>query len=111
MSNNTILNPGVGGDTISTEDVGSSKIQRVKVALGASGIDGGNVTPTNPLPVLTGPVIGGIQIDPSMASGQVWTWSAGVLQSIQYTIGAHVYQKTFTYTSSNITGIAWSQIS
>lgn len=111
MSDNTILNPGVGGDTISTEDISTSKIQRVKIALGAHGLDGGNVTPTNPLPVLTGPVISGAQIDPSMASDQVWNWSAGVLQSIQYTIGAHVYQKTFTYTSGNITGITWSQVS
>jgi hypothetical protein len=35
MADNTILNPGVGGDTIATDDIGGVKYQWVKVAYGA----------------------------------------------------------------------------
>jgi hypothetical protein len=110
MSNNTVLNPGFGGDTISTEDLGASKIQRVKIALGTSGVDGGNISGSNPLPITNGPIIGGNQININAATNQSWNWTGGVLQNIQYTIGANVYQKTFTYTSGNLTNITWSQI-
>lgn len=111
MSNNTILNPGVGGDTINTEDLGTSKIQRVKIALGVAGTDGGNISPANPVPSVSGPVINGVMINPDSASNQSWTWSSGKLANIQYTIGSHIYQKAFTYDGSgNITAITWSQI-
>lgn len=51
MANNTELNPGVGGDTIATDDVGSYKIEKVKIVTGAAGVDGGPVTTSNRLPV------------------------------------------------------------
>lgn len=51
MSDNTLLNPGAGGDTITTEDIGGVKMPRSKIALGAAGVDGGDVTLTNPFPV------------------------------------------------------------
>ena len=56
MANNTILNaPTVGGgDTIATEDIGGVKLQRVKLAMGDSGQDTGNVSTYNPLPVQMG---------------------------------------------------------
>lgn len=47
---NTVLNLGSGGDTILMDDTGSGKFQRVKLATGASTVDGGTVTTTNPLP-------------------------------------------------------------
>ena len=112
MSNNTILNPGVGGDTINTEDLGSSKIQRVKIALGGAGSDGGNISSSNPLPSVTGPVINGVMINPDSATSQNWNWTNGKLTAIQYTINSHIYQKAFAYDGSgNISSITWSQLS
>ena len=37
MADNTTLNPGTGGDVISTDDLGSVKVQRVKVQIGTDG--------------------------------------------------------------------------
>jgi len=52
MSNNVTLNPGSGGVTISTEDNGSGvQLPRTKIMLGAAGVDGLDVTGTNPLPI------------------------------------------------------------
>ena len=53
MADNTLLNlPTVGGgQTIATEDIGGIQFQRVKLALGASGVDLGDVSGTNPLVV------------------------------------------------------------
>ncbi|MDE2127973.1 MAG: hypothetical protein KGJ62_15435 [Armatimonadetes bacterium] len=52
MANNTVLNPGSGGDTLVTEDVGGGvKIAAGKLHTGAAGADGGPVTLGNPLAV------------------------------------------------------------
>ena len=51
MAANTTLNTGTGGDTISTDDMTTSKAQRIKIITGATGTDGGNVTTANPFPV------------------------------------------------------------
>lgn len=50
MADNTQLNPGVGGDTMSTEDIGGVKVQRIKLATGGHGVDGGDVQASNPFP-------------------------------------------------------------
>ena len=50
MSDNTQLNPGVGGDIISTDDLGGGiKVQRVKAQFGADG-SASDVETTNPMP-------------------------------------------------------------
>lgn len=50
MADNTVLNLGSGGDTISTDDVGGSvKVQRVKVQYGADG-SATDASATTPLP-------------------------------------------------------------
>jgi hypothetical protein len=54
MADNTRLNLGSGGDLIRTEDLGTSKIAVSKIYLGDTGLDGGPVTPYNPLPVSVG---------------------------------------------------------
>jgi len=52
MADNTTLNPGVGGDVLRSEDVGGGvKISVSKTHTGASGVDGGPVTTSNPFPV------------------------------------------------------------
>lgn len=51
MSDNTRLNPGTGGDLISTDDLGSGvKVQRVKVQHGADG-SATDVSTASPMPV------------------------------------------------------------
>jgi hypothetical protein len=50
MADNTTLNPGTGGDVISTDDIGGSvKVQRVKVQIGVDGaaadVNVGNAMP------------------------------------------------------------------
>ena len=51
MPDNTILNTGAGGDTIASDDIGGVKFQRVKIVEGADGINDGDVSASNPLPV------------------------------------------------------------
>jgi hypothetical protein len=50
MADNTILNPGTGGDTIAADDVAGVKYQVVKLDVGGDGATSG-VTANNPLPV------------------------------------------------------------
>jgi hypothetical protein len=50
MADNTVLNTGTGGDTISTDDIAGVKVQRVKVQHGADG-SATDVSTASPLPV------------------------------------------------------------
>lgn len=52
MPDTVVLNPGVGGDIIIAEEIapGPDKMEVTKIRLGAHGIDGGNVSYTNPFP-------------------------------------------------------------
>ena len=51
MSDNTQLNPGVGGDIAAADDIDGIKYQRVKLTLGADGVNDGDLSATNPMPV------------------------------------------------------------
>ena len=51
MSDNVVLNPGSGGATIATDEVGGSQHQYVKVEFGADGV-ATPVSSENPLPVI-----------------------------------------------------------
>ncbi len=50
MSDNVVLNPGTGGDTVATDDVGGTHFQRIKLDVGGDGVSS-PVTTGNPLPV------------------------------------------------------------
>lgn len=50
MADNVILNPGVGGETVATDDVGGVQHQKVKIEFGDDGV-ATMVSATNPLPV------------------------------------------------------------
>ena len=52
MADNTTLNNGTGGDVIATDDISGVKYQRVKVVIGADGVNNGDISSSNPLPVL-----------------------------------------------------------
>lgn len=51
MADNTILNPGAGGDVSASDDIGGVKFQRVKLTLGGDGVNGGDLSTSNPMPV------------------------------------------------------------
>ena len=52
MADNTLLNAGTGGDTIATDDISGVKFQRTKTTLGADGVNDGDVSGANPMPVV-----------------------------------------------------------
>jgi hypothetical protein len=52
MADNTTLNAGTGGDVISTDDLGSVKVQRVKVQVGIDGA-AADVNVGNAMPIRT----------------------------------------------------------
>lgn len=51
MADNTTLSSGSGGDTIATDDIGSVKYPRSKIVIGADGVNDGDVSSANPLPI------------------------------------------------------------
>ena len=51
MSDNIQLNAGFGGAVAATEEISGVHLQRVKLAVGASGVDDGDVSTANALPV------------------------------------------------------------
>lgn len=56
MADDTVLNPGAGGDTIRTDEIAGIKFPTTKITLGADGADDGFVEDTNPLPTKFPPV-------------------------------------------------------
>lgn len=51
MADNVTANPGAGGSTFASDDIGGVQYPRTKVTLGADGVDDGDVAAGNPLPV------------------------------------------------------------
>lgn len=51
MADNTTLNAGSGGDVIASDDISGVKFQRIKLIHGADGVNAGDVSTVNPLPV------------------------------------------------------------
>lgn len=51
MADNTTLDSGAGGDTIATDDIAGVKFPRGKIVIGADGVNDGDVSSANPLPV------------------------------------------------------------
>ena len=72
MADNTTLNTGTGGDVIATDDIGGIKIQRVKVIIGNDGVNNGDISATNPLPITAPSAI------PTTVSGSVAVTNAGI---------------------------------
>jgi hypothetical protein len=53
MADNTTLNAGSGGDVCASDDISGVKYQRIKLIHGADGTNDGDVSTTNPLPIVT----------------------------------------------------------
>lgn len=51
MADNKVADPGVGGATFATDDIGGVDYPRTKITLGADGVNDGDVSSANPMPV------------------------------------------------------------
>lgn len=51
MADNTPLNPGSGGVVAASDDIAGVQYQRVKLTLGADGVNDGDVSSANPIPI------------------------------------------------------------
>lgn len=73
MADNINLNLGSGGDQLAADDIGGIKYQRVKMAIGADGVDDGDISSTNPLPVLPTPdAVSGFITTANLGSGATY---------------------------------------
>lgn len=75
MADNTTLNTGTGGDVIATDDISGVKYQRVKIVLGADGINAGDVSSSNAMPISDNG--GSITVDGSVTVSGTVTANAG----------------------------------
>lgn len=50
MADNVVANPGAGGETFATDDVGGVQFPRTKIVIGADGVNDGDVSAANPMP-------------------------------------------------------------
>ena len=88
MPDNTTLNAGSGGDVIATDDIGGTKVQRIKVIHGADGVNDGDVAKSNPLPTAETPFPGltgkTAQYTTIQTGTALWTPAAGKKVVITY---------------------------
>lgn len=50
MPDNFVANPGAGGATFASDDIGGVQYPRTKIVIGADGVNGGDVSAANPIP-------------------------------------------------------------
>ena len=51
MADNVVLNLGVGGPTAAADEISNVMFQRVKLTMGIDGVNDGDVSSSNPMPV------------------------------------------------------------
>jgi hypothetical protein len=73
MADNTTLNTGSGGDTIASDDISGIKYPRSKIVIGADGVNDGDVSSANPLPV--NDAGGSLTVDGTVAATQSGAWN------------------------------------
>ena len=56
MADNITLNPGLAGKIVATDDILGVQYQRNKITLGADGVNDGDISAANPMPVYFPPV-------------------------------------------------------
>lgn len=70
MADNVVANPGAGGATFASDDIGGVQYPRNKITLGADGANDGDVSASNPMPV-TGTVVTGGLTDAELRASPV----------------------------------------
>jgi hypothetical protein len=51
MADNVTANPGAGGETFASDEISGIQYPRVKVTFGADGVNDGDLSSTNPMPI------------------------------------------------------------
>lgn len=87
MADNTTLNVGTGGDVYASDDIAGVKHQRVKLRHGDDGVNDGDVSRLNPLPVEEGRVYA---YDAGTATGTVDVPAAALLRRVTVMAGVSV---------------------
>ena len=89
MADNVTLNTMTGGDSVGADDILGIKYQRMKLVIGADGVNDGDVASTNPLPV-TGTVtanlsatdnavLDAIEVDTTSIDGKITACNTGAV--------------------------------
>ena len=93
MADNTQLNvPTTAGDIIATDDIGGVQFQRMKITVGADGVNDGDVSSANPMPTKDTNVSatdGGTPAPQAIAIGGVT--NTGVAQTVEVNASGHVH--------------------
>jgi hypothetical protein len=72
MADNVTANPGAGGATFASDDIGGVQYPRHKLVIGADGVDDGDVSAANPLPVAgTVGVSGSVAVTGALTDAQL----------------------------------------
>jgi hypothetical protein len=71
MADNTQLNPGAGGDIAAADDIAGVKFQRVKLTLGADGVNDGDLSDANPMPVAGSLSVNNFPAQTGLTDGQL----------------------------------------
>ena len=83
MADNINLNVGSGSDALGADDIGGTKFQRVKMIIGDDGVNGGDVSAANPLPVLPAPdAVSGFSTTALL--GAAGAYSSGIIDIKDY---------------------------
>lgn len=81
MADDVISNPGAGGATFAADEIGGVFYPRSKIVIGADGVNGGDVSSANPLPV--NDAGGSLTVDGTVAvSGTVAVTQSGVWDEV-----------------------------
>lgn len=83
MADNVELNPGSGGAVVATDEIAGAQYQRMKLTLGGEGVNDGDVSSSNPLPVT-----GGLTDAQLMASPVPVSTSAAYAEDTPHVSGA-----------------------
>lgn len=96
MADNVAITPGTG-DVVAADEIAGAKYQRVKITIGADGVNDGDVSSDNPMPVSL----------PAIPAG---TNAIGKLlpPDIDITAHANYVRKYYTSAGAATDGIVWS---
>lgn len=87
MADNVPITAGVGTD-IATDEIAGVNYQRIKLTLGADGVNGGDVAPSNPMPVV------GTTVDGAASSGAMLLvggqTAGGIAQAFETNASGHL---------------------
>jgi hypothetical protein len=91
MADDFIANPGAGGDTFGADDIAGVKYPRSKITIGADGVNDGDVSAANPLPVTGTVTTGGLtdaelRATPVPVSGTVTVQDGGNTITVDGTV-------------------------